>query len=234
MSARAVLFDLGNTLVSYYAAADFPPILSACLRACVGVLPTGTQLDERDLERRALALNVERPDLSVWPLDERLRLLFGEAASERATLRRLATAFMGPIFATAVADPDALAVLGALRAQGIRTAIVSNTPWGSPASDWRSELERHGLLAAVDAAVFCVDAGYRKPHPAPIERALSLLHVRPADAMFVGDDPRWDVLGAQRAGVKAMLLSKSPVEGVLTVAGLRDVLELDFLRKTSG
>jgi FMN phosphatase YigB (HAD superfamily) len=166
----------------------------------VGVLPTDTQVDENELEQRALELNVERPDLSVWPLNERLRILFGEAASEPAKLQRIAAAFMGPIFATAVADPDALAVLGALRAQGIRTAIVSNTPWGSPASDWRFELERHGLLAAVDAAVFCVDVGYRKPHPAPIERALSLLSVRPADAVFVGDDPRCRCRGVLASG----------------------------------
>jgi putative hydrolase of the HAD superfamily len=132
---------------------------------------------------------------------------------------------MGPIFATAIVDPDALAVLGALRARGIRTAIVSNTPWGSSASDWRSELRRHGLLAAVDAAVFCVEVGFRKPHPAPIERALSLVGVPAADALFVGDDPRWDVLGAQRAGVRAALLSKSPAPGVSTVGGLREVLE---------
>jgi len=225
MTARAVLFDLGNTLVSYYAAADFPPILRACMRACVDVLPAHSQLDANDLEQRALALNVERPDLSVWPLSERLRVLFGDAASDPAALQRLTTAFMRPIFATAVADPDALAVLGSLREQGIRTAIVSNTPWGSPASDWRSELDRHGLVAAVDAAVFCVDVGYRKPHPAPIERALSLLGVLPADAVFVGDDPRWDVLGAQRAGVRAILLSKNPVQGIVTVGGLREVLQ---------
>ncbi len=41
MTARAVLFDLGNTLVSYYAAADFPPILRACLRACVATIRAG-------------------------------------------------------------------------------------------------------------------------------------------------------------------------------------------------
>jgi hypothetical protein len=35
---RAVLFDLGNTLVSYYAAPDFGPILRRALRACIEVL----------------------------------------------------------------------------------------------------------------------------------------------------------------------------------------------------
>jgi putative hydrolase of the HAD superfamily len=205
---RAVLFDLGNTLVSYYAAVDFPPILRECLRACISVLEPETPLDENELFQRALALNVERADDAVWPLAERLTVLFGD--SDPTIPERLTRAFLEPIFATAIVDPDALSVLAHLRTQGFRTAIVSNTPWGSPASAWRAELFRHGLLDAVDATVFCTDVGYRKPHSAPIERALKLVGVRAADAVFVGDDPRWDVVGAQRAGVKPILLARRP------------------------
>ena len=58
----------------------------------------------------------------------------------------------------------------------------------------------------MDAAVFCVDVGYRKPHPAPVRRALALLDVPATEAVFVGDDPRWDVAGAQAAGVRPILL----------------------------
>lgn len=108
---RAVLFDLGNTLVSYYAAADFGPILRACLRTCVSVLPPGTETDESELERRALELNGERQDHAVWPLEERLKILFGGFTEDPATLKRLTTAFLQPIFGTAVVDPQARPVL---------------------------------------------------------------------------------------------------------------------------
>jgi HAD superfamily hydrolase (TIGR01509 family) len=226
---RAVLFDLGNTLVSYYAAADFAPILHRCLRGCIGVLRPDTHIDEDELLKRAMTLNVERADYAVWPLAERLAVLFGDAASESATQERLTAAFLEPIFATAIADPAAITILASLRARGFRTGIVSNTPWGSPAQSWRAELARHDLLAAVDAAVFCADVGYRKPHPAPFERALSLLGVRAAEAVFVGDDPRWDVAGAQRAGVRPILLAPTPSEGITdtvpVVASLQSVLD---------
>jgi putative hydrolase of the HAD superfamily len=226
---RAVLFDLGNTLVAYYAAADFGPVLRGCLRTCVSVLPPEAETDANDLERRALELNVERQDHAVWPLEERLKVLFQGFTPDPATLRRLATAFMQPIFATAVADPQALPVLAALRQRGLRLAIVSNTPWGSAAEDWRTELARHGLLAAVDAAVFCADVGYRKPHPAPIQRALALLDIPAAEAVFVGDDPRWDVAGAQAAGVQPILLAKKSAaitpEGVPTATDLGQILD---------
>jgi HAD superfamily hydrolase (TIGR01509 family) len=137
---------------------------------------------------------------------------------------------MEPIFETAIADPAALTILASLRARGFRTAIVSNTPWGSPAQAWRAELARHGLLAAVDAAVFCTDVGYRKPHPAPFERALSLLDVDAAEAAFVGDDPRWDIAGAHAAGVRPILLAPTPIKEIAdtvpVVVNLLNVLAL--------
>ncbi len=226
---RAVLFDLGNTLVSYYTAADFAPILGKCLRGCISELALETRVDENELLQRALALNTEHADYAVWPLAERLNVLFSDSVSDPTFQERLTDAFLEPIFATALLDPDALSILASLRARGIRTAIVSNTPWGSPAHAWRVELARHGLLAAVDAAVFCTDVGYRKPHPAPIERALNLLGVRAAEAVFVGDDPRWDVAGAQRAGVRPILLAPQPTEprtdAVPIATNLREVLE---------
>jgi FMN phosphatase YigB (HAD superfamily) len=37
---------------------------------------------------------------------------------------------------------------------------------------------------------------------------LRLLEVDASDAVFVGDDPRWDVLGAERAGVRPILLQR--------------------------
>jgi HAD superfamily hydrolase (TIGR01509 family) len=193
------------------------------------VLPCDTRIDEDALFHRALTVNSERIDYSVRPLAERLGILFGKSASNPTVLAGLTTAFLEPIFATAVAEPDALTILTSLHRQGFRTAIVSNTPWGSPARAWRGELARHGLLAAVDAAVFCTDVGYRKPHPAPFERALTLLGVPAGEAVFVGDDPCWDVGGATRAGVHPILLSAKPAAAITdpvpTARNLQQVLD---------
>jgi putative hydrolase of the HAD superfamily len=83
------------------------------------------------------------------------------------------------------------------------------------------------LLESVDAVVFCVEVGWRKQHRAPFDRALSLLDVAPTDAVFVGDDPRWDVAGAQNAGVRAVLLgSSASAPGLETIPNLEDVIRL--------
>ena len=228
---RAVLFDLGNTLVTYYATAEFPSVLQRCLQECRDVLGW-SQDSERDhaMFVRAMGLNAERPDGAVHALDERLSELFGEYASlDDATLAAVCEAFLKPIFDLARLDRDALPVLESIRQRGIKTAIVSNTPWGSSASVWRNELARHGLLERVDASVFCGDVGWRKPNPAPFQRALELIHVAPADAMFVGDDARWDLIGAQNAGLRPVLLRPSLVpviEGSVGIHRLSDVLDL--------
>src|SRR5204862_4329409 len=185
MLVRAVLFDLGNTLVAYYDGAEFPQVLRECLQQCAAVLGwSGAAAGKDALFARAMALNAESPDCAVRPLDRRLTGLFGlDGSLEASTLPPLCEAFLKPIFQRARLDPEALPVLQSLRERDIKVGIVSNSPWGSSATLWRQELRRHGLLERVDAAVFCGDVGWRKPNPAPFNRALELLQVVPQDAL---------------------------------------------------
>jgi HAD superfamily hydrolase (TIGR01509 family) len=94
------------------------------------------------------------------------------------------------------------ALLEALRARGLKLALVSNT--ASP--QWLLEpiLERQGLVERLDAIVLSSEVGKRKPHPAIFERALEDLGVEAADALFVGDRLEADVLGASRVGMKTV------------------------------
>jgi HAD superfamily hydrolase (TIGR01509 family) len=230
MRIRAALFDLGNTLVSYYQPSEFMPILRRSLDACLLTLGREHLSHEAQtsLLHQALELNQERADLAVWPLEERLRMLFRNYEPDVSMTERLSGAFLDPILSTARVNSDALPVLAALKQRGVKTAIVSNTPWGSSARSWRAELERHDLLDAVDAVVFCMDVGWRKPHPTPFRRALEMLGASAHDAVFVGDDPIWDVEGADGAGLHPILLAGravAPAHAQATVAAsLPDVV----------
>ena len=75
-----------------------------------------------------------------------------------------------------------------------------------------------------------MEVGFRKPHPAPFRRALEALDVSARAALFVGDDARWDVLGACAAGLRPLLVAptapgEAPFGGVPVVHHLRDVLK---------
>ena len=55
MAIRAIVFDLGNTLVGYYTSSEFPLVLRRCLRECARALGhTEDPARDEDLFERAL------------------------------------------------------------------------------------------------------------------------------------------------------------------------------------
>jgi putative hydrolase of the HAD superfamily len=94
------------------------------------------------------------------------------------------------------------ALLEALRARGLKLALVSNT--ASPEWLLRPVLERQGVSERVDVIVLSSEVGKRKPHPAIFQRALSELGVAPDEALFVGDRLDADIYGASRLGIKTV------------------------------
>lgn len=225
---QAVLFDLGNTLVSYYRKEEFAPVLREAIVGISGELQRrGYPQDRKQLIERAWAMNREREDHRVWPLADRLRELFGSPASDPTLMPQLTALFLRPIFRCARPNPEAVETLMELRRRGVKTGLVSNTPWGSSGASWRADLQRLGLANALDVTVFCTDVGWRKPAPAPFERALSQLAVSPQEAVFVGDDPQWDVAGARSAGMPCILFDPrevhEPEEDVMRVKRLSEI-----------
>ena len=207
-----ILFDLGNTLVRYYRRSEFAGILGRSIAAVADVLSeAGLPVAAgEELGRRADAERYESIDHAVRPLEGRLGRVFGfdPARVEAELVDRAARAFLAETFALAHRYEDVVPVLSKLKERRVRTAIISNTPWGSPARLWREELGRHGLTDLVDRAVFCGEVGYRKPHPAIFHYALERLGVGPEACLFVGDDPRWDVAGPQAVGIEAVLIDR--------------------------
>jgi putative hydrolase of the HAD superfamily len=103
---------------------------------------------------------------------------------------------------------DVLPALTRIKAAGYRSAIVSNTPWGTSGSLWREELDRWGLGSLVDCTVFCEEVGFRKPAPEIFCHMINKLSTSPDRCLFVGDHPQWDVIGPQQAGMKAVLIDR--------------------------
>jgi HAD superfamily hydrolase (TIGR01509 family) len=92
------------------------------------------------------------------------------------------------------------ALLEALRARGLRLAIVANG-WPDPGRILRADAAALGLAERVDAMVFAEEVGSRKPDPGIFLHACRLLEVDPAEAVYVGDDVEADVQGAANVGM---------------------------------
>ncbi|SFD36638.1 HAD family hydrolase [Massilia yuzhufengensis] len=71
-----------------------------------------------------------------------------------------------------------------------------------------ADLQTIGLDRHFDASVSAPAFGVAKPDPTIFQEACRLLRVLPQDAVYVGDDLRLDVQGAQRAGMRAVWMNR--------------------------
>ncbi len=101
---------------------------------------------------------------------------------------------------------DVVGYVAALRAEGFRTALVTNNIREGESS-WRA------MLAVDDLFEVVVDSsavGMRKPDPAIFTHTLSLLGgVAPGRAVFL-DDVDTNLAGARRAGLQTVLVGDPP------------------------
>lgn len=225
---RVVLLDMGNTLVRYYARAEWPGIRDRAIAGVAGLLRERGLLT---VSPEAVREGVRRedtppPDHSVMPLEERLGRIFDLDGEDAALREAVCRRFLEPVFAVGWVYDDVPPALRRLRLASRRTCIVSNTPWGSPAGLWREELARLGLAELVDEMAFCRDVGWRKPDERIFRHVLTLMDARPEECIFVGDDPRWDVVGPRRVGIRPVLIDRRGEADECGVPTIRSLSEL--------
>jgi putative hydrolase of the HAD superfamily len=107
-------------------------------------------------------------------------------------------------------DPDVPDLFRHLRARGIRVGVLSNTMWPRR---WHDDVfRRDGVLDLIDGTVYTSEIDWTKPHPEAFRAAMAAIGTSdPARCVFVGDRPFDDVHGAQRAGLRAVLVPNSDV-----------------------
>jgi putative hydrolase of the HAD superfamily len=101
------------------------------------------------------------------------------------------------------AYPEVPDALRELRARGFQLAVCSNWDW-----DLEPAIAEAGLAGAVDLLVSSAWAGARKPHPRIFRHTLSLLGLRAADVVFVGDTWGPDVEGPRTMEMCAFYLER--------------------------
>ena len=227
-----ILFDLGQNLARYYDRSEIPVVLEECINSVRDFLRDNGVLavSDKNVRQRVHGENREAVDYLVRPLEDRLARIFDLAGkpSSNELIQNACHYFMKPIYGRGQLYDDALPALIKLKAHNYRTALISNTPWGSPANLWREEIKRLGIAEYLDVAVFCRDVGWRKPAPHIFTYALHQLRVPAGQCLFIGDNPVWDVEGPQAVGIEALLIDrkgKKDSKTITSIAGLFDVLK---------
>lgn len=121
---------------------------------------------------------------------------------------------------------DVVPALEALRALGLKLAIVSNAN-----GVVHRAFERAGLTRYFEAICDSCIEGVEKPDPRFFEIVLERSQSRADTTVHVGDLFHVDVTGARRAGLQAMLLDPHGLYGAYDVERVRSLNELvDRLR----
>ena len=99
--------------------------------------------------------------------------------------------------------PDVLPAVRELRSAGLHIGVLSD--WGS---NLLPIIQALGLDGELDFVIASGAVGLSKPDPAFFRLGASRVGVPPGESLMVGDSYRADVLGAQSAGMDAILIRR--------------------------
>jgi epoxide hydrolase-like predicted phosphatase len=187
---QAVLFDLTGVLTT----SPWPAITAAAqgdLELLVGPYHQDTDHPWHRLERGEITI------------DEWLTAVHALAEAAGTTLDLTP---MQSLLSTLSVHDDVVAHIRVLRADGYRTALVTNNVREGSAT-WRAMLPVDDLF---DIVVDSSSVGMRKPDPAIFVHTLDLLGgIAPERAVFL-DDVEGNLVGARSAGLRTILVSDPP------------------------
>jgi putative hydrolase of the HAD superfamily len=86
---------------------------------------------------------------------------------------------------------------------GRKVGLISDAGY-SPGRTLKKLLESHGIQDSFRSFSFSNETGFLKPSPECFWKILNDLHMKPEDAVHIGDLEETDIIGAKRLGMKAI------------------------------
>jgi putative hydrolase of the HAD superfamily len=159
------------------------------------------------------------------------------ADPDRETLEAVLPGRLAAIRADTRLRPEAVPVLATLRKFGFATAVISDC--GPELPELMPALP---VAPHIDACVYSIDVGCRKPDPAIYGAACQRLGVEPWDCLYVGDGGSQELSGATAVGMTAVRLTAPDLSSHLVfdmddgwsgdrIDSLTDVFDLLYARR---
>ncbi len=202
---RAIIFDLGDTLI-YFDAAIQDVLGEADEVLYRSLVDKGLELEKLsflgEFRARMNAYFAERDSefiehTTFYVLSEVLKAFEINDLPEgllRAALRDMYTVFENYW----IPEAESLPVLQELRKRGYRLGLVSNA---SDDEDVQTLVDKAGIRPYFDRIITSAVAGIRKPNPRIFQPLFQAWDLRPDQVAMVGDTLGADILGARNAGM---------------------------------
>jgi len=196
MMLRAILFDLDNTLLDF---SGFKR--ESALAAAKAMKKAGVPHDEKLIYGKIFEIYEKKGIEYQLTFTEVLHALGIENPSQFERAKQAAIiAYTKKKFELIRPRASVIRVLNSLKGK-YRLGIVTDAP--------KDKAWQRLILAGLDGYFFPVvtfsDTNEKKPSTTPFKRALALLKIMPSEALYVGDNPERDIIGAKRAGLKTCL-----------------------------
>jgi putative hydrolase of the HAD superfamily len=209
LRVKAVLFDFGDTLVSFEGF-DYEASLTALHQTLVenGIATPYEKFKKTYFKVRDQLYNEGVTSFKEFNFQIRVSRVLDELGFnlDPTDLKIISSveSFMLPFIESLELDEYVPLVLQELKKK-YRLGLVSNFAY-PPAI--KQTLRKFGLSEFFDSVVISGDIGWRKPSPKIFEKALEALHVSASEAVFVGDAPFHDIAGARQIGMKTIWLRR--------------------------
>ncbi|GAA1928346.1 HAD family hydrolase [Nocardioides marmoribigeumensis] len=197
---EAVIFDWGGTLTPWHTV-DFVEEAHALAQAALDPHPDAH-------------LDLLRANQEVWgrSRDQHTSATVADifAAAGLRHDEELLTAYREWWEPHTLTDPDVAPLLRALRDDGLKVGVLSNTIWPRA---WHEEIfRRDDVLDLIDGAVYSSEIEWTKPSPQAFLAAARAVGVDdPTRCVFVGDRLFDDIWGAHQVGMRAVHVPHSDI-----------------------
>ncbi len=208
---RAVIFDLGSTLIEYETV-PWDELNRICVANAYRYM-TGEGYSvpaEEEFARgfdtiRERYRRVALDSLVEWSVPVVARELFKKFGVEAGDglVDRFFDAYYAPVAERIYVYDDVLDTLNLIGSRIGKMGLISNTIF--PERAHRDELSRFGIEPYLDFAIFSSTFRLRKPHPDIFYKAANLAGLAPAECVYVGDRYIEDVTGPVGIGMTPIL-----------------------------
>jgi len=219
MKIKAVLFDLGGTLVK---SSPIPEVMKRILET-YGIKRSTEEIEQA---RKTAEKRVDIKELPVlgdefWFKWNAHVLKHLEVHDNVSFLAEKITKLWWH-YAEVELYPDAEKTLKLLKQKGLKVGLITN----GLVSDVREILPKVGLDGFFDVEITSDAVGKMKPSKEMFLQALKKLDVSPHEALFVGDMAEHDYKGAKESGLKALLIDREGNVEEEDVEKIRSLMEL--------
>lgn len=153
----------------------------------------------------AFEQSLEAPEAELWT-----RWLAPEFPAEKVAPQAVELTYQfRQSMGRRVVVPNGKGVITELHRRGYTLGIISNVITSQEIPDW---LEADGFAPYFKAVVLSSVFGRRKPDPAIYLEAARQAGVEPARCVYVGDNPKRDVVGTRQSGFGMIILMMTPEE----------------------